>query len=74
MISDEMLVVKHDSLSNVIFILIGDLEGSLSSGVFFLLHQNIWKATVSGCMFGNISNVVFPNANETLAANESFVV
>lgn len=40
----------------------------------FLFQQNIWRATVSACMFGNISSVVFPNANETLAANENFVV
>lgn len=39
-----------------------------------MFQQNIWKDTVSGCMFGNMSNVVFPNANETLATNESFVV
>lgn len=45
----------------------------LTSRVLFLLEENIWKAILSGYMFGNISNVVFPNANETLAANEGFV-
>jgi len=38
-----------------------------------LFEPNIWKAILSGYIFGNISNVVFRNANETLAANESFV-
>lgn len=46
MISDEILVVKRDSLSNVVFVLIADLEGSLSSGVL-LCFNKIFGKTLS---------------------------
>lgn len=48
MISDEILIGKCDSLSNVIFILIADLEGSLSSGVLFFVST---KYLESHCLW-----------------------